>query len=794
MTLRLRVLVILAAGLAMGLVLILLSHLNAAHMNELADRIVSVDLERSGLRGAMHVSLDRLRRAQNHFIGGGGEAFQAEVVRQLDLVDGYLEEAKPFLPADGGGSFAELRDAATRLRGISGTLAELHGREARQVETLAGRLRAEARSLLQRLDELRAEGGPSEMLARLEMLGPIAFAQPDLLARVEDALVPAWREALTTQEKHLRGALLRLPAGAGTEAAALRQFGDRVLAHLDRQLDLLIQRADLAERSASLREQRDELVETLWQGALALATDVSRDVAERRSAISARRTTLLYLLGAAFAVGAIAMTALAIFFVSGIERDVVELREVASALERGDLAPRQEFAGSTRELSSLARAFNRLASSLAGVREKQTAYDRIVTGLNRSVQLADILSSSLGELARATRSKAGCVYLKVAGRDELLLAESYGLPRGAQTPDVLHLGEGLVGEVARRREPLLVGDVPRGALKIVSGTIDADVGSVLLVPVIYKDELMGVLELASLSPYDLDTQHFVQDAVFQIAVAINNARAIETIKTTASALGRKTTELEELNAALERANALKSEFLATVSHELRTPLNAIIGFSELVMETDPGISGGSKENLAKVLRNAEHLLSLINDILDLSKIEAGKMEVAPVEVDLRALVLQSVDDFTPAAQRKNVKLKCEVDEFPPAVLIDREKILRIVQNLLSNAVKFTEEGEVQVRLWQEADRLLLRVRDTGIGIDAEALPAIFEKFRQADGSHARRFGGTGLGLAITKELCHAMSGSVRVASRPRKGSTFTVSLPLRLPERTETPRPAEHVA
>lgn len=795
MSLRLRVLVILVAAFATGVVLVLLAFVNALRMDETARAFIEEDLARSELRSSMHVALDRLRRAQDLFMADGGEGFQAEVVRQLDLFDAHLKEAKRFLPADGRGNYASMRELATRLRGLSESLAELQARDLRQIEARLARARLEARALERRLSDLPsltdAEPAVAVALARLRSLAPVVAAQSELASRADPEVLPAWRETVATQRSALRKALLGLPAAgsAGESRTAVAEIGDAMIAHLGRELDLLSQRADVAARMDRLRAQRDELVETLWQDAFALVTDLPRDVQERLASLDARRDNLLWLLGVAFSIGAIIVTSLAIYFISGIERDVAELREVASALERGDLAPRADFHASTREMSSLGRAFNRLASSLASVREKQTAYDRIVTGLNRSVQLSDILSVSLSELARATRAKAGCIYLKVAGRDELLLAESYALPRGAQAPDLIVFGEGLVGEAARRRETLNIDDVPRPAMKIVSGTVDAEAGSVLVVPIIYKDELMGVLELAALSPFDVETEHFVQDVVFQIAVSISNARAVETIRTTATALGRKTAELEELNAALERANQLKTEFLATVSHELRTPLNAIIGFSELVMETDRGLSPASRENLAKVLRNAEHLLALINDILDLSKIEAGKAEVVYEEIDLRALVTEIVNDFVPAADRKQITLRCEVDEAPPRVLLDRDKITRIVQNLVSNAVKFTDEGEVRVRLWQDNERLLLQVRDTGIGIDPDDLPAIFEKFRQADGSHARRFGGTGLGLAITKELCHAMGGSVRVSSRPGRGSTFVVNLPLRLPDRVDTPRP-----
>ncbi|MSP71660.1 MAG: hypothetical protein EXR76_05695 [Myxococcales bacterium] len=296
---------------------------------------------------------------------------------------------------------------------------------------------------------------------------------------------------------------------------------------------------------------------------------------------------------------------------------------------------------------------------------------------------------------------------------------------------------------------------------------------------------MGVLELAALVPYEPDVLKFIDEVVIQIAVAINNARALETIRNNQLSMQNKTAELEQLNAALEHANALKSEFLATVSHELRTPLNAIIGFSELAMETDQDLSEATRGSLEEVLRNGEALLALINDILDLSKIEAGKMDLLLEDLDPGAVVREAVQDFGPLAARRGLSLLCDVAEAPSHATLDRDKLSRIVSNLVSNALKFTEQGEVRVRAFSEHKRWRTEVCDTGVGIESENLPKTFEKFRQADGSITRRFGGTGLGLSITKELCHRMGGSVGVYSRPGRGSTFTVTLPL---SASEAPR------
>ena len=244
-------------------------------------------------------------------------------------------------------------------------------------------------------------------------------------------------------------------------------------------------------------------------------------------------------------------------------------------------------------------------------------------------------------------------------------------------------------------------------------------------------------------------------------------------------VAERTQELLGLNQQLEEANRLKSQFLANVSHELRTPMNAIIGFTRLVMrKTEGQIAPLQHANLQKVLISADHLLSLINGLLDLSKIEAGRMEVSPARFDLRELVQVAAATVEPMLKPDRVRLVAEIDPGLPPLYTDRDKLKQIVLNLLSNAAKFTDEGVIKVTAWQAGDRLCLAVADTGIGMPPEALGYIFEEFRQVDMSSTRRHGGTGLGLAIVRKLTRLLGGEVTAESDLGKGSTFTVTLPL----------------
>ena len=243
----------------------------------------------------------------------------------------------------------------------------------------------------------------------------------------------------------------------------------------------------------------------------------------------------------------------------------------------------------------------------------------------------------------------------------------------------------------------------------------------------------------------------------------------------------RTKELEITNQRLEAANRHKSQFLANVSHELRTPLNSIIGFTRLVLrKTEGQIADLQKENLQKVLISSEHLLNLINGLLDLSKIEAGRMEVFAETFKLDEIIRVATSTVEPMLKDGRVRLVTEVAPDIPPMKTDRDKLKQALLNLLSNAVKFTEKGEIKVSAWHENGTLKLTVSDSGIGMKKEALDYIFDEFRQADMSSTRRYGGTGLGLAIVKRFINLMGGDIRVESEVGKGSKFTVTIPMTL--------------
>jgi signal transduction histidine kinase len=245
-------------------------------------------------------------------------------------------------------------------------------------------------------------------------------------------------------------------------------------------------------------------------------------------------------------------------------------------------------------------------------------------------------------------------------------------------------------------------------------------------------------------------------------------------------LAEQNKQLQWQSRELEKANRLKSEFLASMSHELRTPINALIGYTALMLDRIYGdITPKQEEGLHRIQASAQHLLALINDILDLARIEAGKMPLHLEDVSLSQIIAEITQQIEPLIRKKPLAFAIEAESAELVMRTDRTKVKQIVLNLLSNAVKFTHTGTVTLRVVPVADEVRMDIIDTGIGIRQVDLQAIWEDFRQVDQSRTREFGGTGLGLSITRKLIDALGGRIFVESEYGVGSTFSVFLPMR---------------
>jgi len=244
-------------------------------------------------------------------------------------------------------------------------------------------------------------------------------------------------------------------------------------------------------------------------------------------------------------------------------------------------------------------------------------------------------------------------------------------------------------------------------------------------------------------------------------------------------IGNDITELKQAQEAAQAADRMKSAFLATMSHELRTPLNSIIGFTGIIMQELAGpLNPEQRKQMTMVQNSSRHLLALINDVLDISKIEAGQLILSFDWFDLCGSIRKLVDELTPQAAKKGLPVRIGMPESIH-IKSDQRRVEQIIMNLLSNAVKFTAEGEITVRVFPEGEHVEISVNDTGSGIKAEDILKLFKPFFQIDSGITRRYEGTGLGLSISKRLTELLDGSIRVESTPGKGSTFTLTLPLR---------------
>ncbi len=410
-----------------------------------------------------------------------------------------------------------------------------------------------------------------------------------------------------------------------------------------------------------------------------------------------------------------------------------------------------------REMASLAEVGRDISSSL----EASTVLEGIATHakeLLRGDLSALFLAENNGQTFRATTA--------VGVESELI------------RNDTINLGAGILGDIARKKTGEIVNDVSNDPRVIpISGTVVSPNEHLIAVPLLANDELKGLMSVwrtgegLEFTEFELE---FLNNLSRQAVIAIQNTQLFS--------------EAQEARAAAENANQAKSAFLATMSHELRTPLNAIIGFTRIVRRKSEGVLPDKQtENLDKVLSSAEHLLGLINTVLDIAKIEAGRMDVQVSNFNINELLNLCFNTAQPLVKH-NVKFEKFNDHDIPLVHSDQDKIKQIVLNLLSNAAKFTHEGSITLAVRHTDSNFMVAVTDTGIGMTEEAIGRIFEEFQQADSSTTRQYGGTGLGLSISRSLAKLLGGDLTASSEQGKGSTFTLSLPIFYEEvRSDTP-------
>ncbi len=487
----------------------------------------------------------------------------------------------------------------------------------------------------------------------------------------------------------------------------------------------------------------------------------------------------------------LAMGALvALFLARRISKPVLALAKGADKLRAGGLGYQLELKRKD-ELGLLAESFNRMSSQLKETIESLNHLNKNLEGevdrrtqalrrsrdfvslLNAPLQLHSLLDSALHALLRGTRARAGAIYLADAtNRFDLIVSQ--GADVG--TFDIGPIQAGLLRRAGASRGALLVDEIDP-ELPLANDEA-GPVAALIYVPLRYRDRLQGVALLSLPKAPPPDQLDFVEHAGSQLAIAVSNTRAYSNVEHLARQLEQRNVALLQQRDQLQEVSRLKSEFLAGVSHELRTPLNAIIGYTELITEGIYGpVNDDQVQSLSGIAESATNLLELINQILDLSKVEAGRMVVSESEVDLRQLVREVHDSTASLAKDRPYELGLELPDEALPLVTDGSKVRQVLVNLVSNAIKFTEQGSVSLRLEPHDEGALIEVRDTGIGIRKEDLAMIFDEFRQVDGSTTRRHSGTGLGLAISKKLAALLGGDIIVESEPGAGSTFALCLP-----------------
>ncbi|MGD1223810.1 HAMP domain-containing protein [Streptomyces krungchingensis] len=551
-----------------------------------------------------------------------------------------------------------------------------------------------------------------------------------------------------------------------------------------------------------------------------------------------------------------------------LTRQVRAIARVATAVTRGDLNLKIDVDASG-EIQELQDYINKMIANLRDTTIANKEQDwlkgnlaRISALMQGRRDLDDVASLIMSELTPVVSAQHGAFFLSmplVDGKEpgtededayELRMLGSYGYSMGSM-PTSFRPGEALIGTAAQEKRTILVENAPSGYLKISSGLGEAPPAQVIVLPVLFEGTVLGVIELASFTPFTQIQKDFLNQIAEMIATSVNtisvntktevllrqsqelteqlrersaelenrqkalqdsNAELEEKAELLAQQnrdIEVKNTEIEEARQVLEeRAEQLavsmryKSEFLANMSHELRTPLNSLLILAKLLADNaDTNLTPKQVEFAETIHGAGSDLLQLINDILDLSKVEAGKMDVSPTRIALVQLVDYVEATFRPLTAEKGLDFSVRVSpELPATLHTDEQRLLQVLRNLLSNAVKFTDSGAVELVIRPagadvpvaireqllesgslrdaDADLIAFSVTDTGIGIAASKMRVIFEAFKQADGTTSRKYGGTGLGLSISREIARLLGGEIHAQSEPGRGSTFTLYLPL----------------
>ncbi|MDJ0763679.1 MAG: response regulator [Myxococcota bacterium] len=530
---------------------------------------------------------------------------------------------------------------------------------------------------------------------------------------------------------------------------------------------------------------------------------------------------------------------------------VKQANTIAGGDYSADISPRSDKDELAIALKSMTKKLRESAETTAAQDWLKTGLNRLNSAMQGDLGVAQLAEQIVSELAVYLEAQLAAVYLTEDHENApvLNLQCSYGYTKRKNLSNRFGLGEGLVGQAAKEKKQILISNVPEGYVKVSSGLGEASPAFIAVTPLVFENRVVGVIELGTLGEITDLQLEYLNQAVVSVAInfeAANGreelARELDKSQTLSEELQSQQEELKASNEELEEqtqrlqqseeelkasnesleeksemlqrqkkqveqsrkeieqkakelsiASKYKSEFLANMSHELRTPLNSLLILSQSMADNEAGNLTEDQVRSASIINSCGNdLLALINEILDLAKIEAGRMDIKLTKIPVEDLVLSIRRSFAHMAEEKGLEFKVTaVDPSFSAIFTDRKRLEQIIKNLLSNAIKFTDKGAVEVTIARATGEagasplgldpdecFTVNVSDTGIGIPADKQQEIFEAFQQVDGTTSRMHSGTGLGLSISRELARLLGGEIGLHSRVGEGSTFTVYLPV----------------
>jgi len=498
----------------------------------------------------------------------------------------------------------------------------------------------------------------------------------------------------------------------------------------------------------------------------------------------------------------ILMLSFLIYFIllRNILKPIKELTKATNNYHKGDMFARSSYK-SQNELGVLSDSFNTMVEFIQINTELDRNFVKLSGIMMSEYDANKFFKATLSALATYTDSQMSAVYLLSNDRKTFEHFESVGIEETARQSFSANNFEGQFGAVLASRKIQHLKNIPQDT-RFVFNTVTGKFipHEIITIPVISGNRVIAVISLASLGSFTQESVQLIEDIFDTMNARIEGILAYRLIKdfskkmelqnreleaqktelvSQSSELSAQNTELEMQKKQLKEVNQLKTNFLSNMSHELRTPLNSVIALSGVLnRRLAKQIPEEEYSYIGVIERNGKHLLELINDILDISRIEAGKEEIEITKFNANNLIAEIVSMISPQVEQKDLKLIHSANDAKLLFTSDVAKCRHILQNIIANAVKFTEEGKVEVKAEQIENKILISVTDTGVGISDAHIPHIFDEFRQADGSTSRKFGGTGLGLAIAKKYAMLLGGTISVKSILGKGSEFILTLPL----------------